>query len=597
MLVGLFIGLAGVLAVDRLRDPIWVAGDVTSMPALGSVRVRRGTSQVWYDQAKDDRRKLTIQAIRAGVAGRMRARSGSVTIASDRLKPIGLRTTAADLAASFAQAGRSVVLVDADFSSSDPMAELPAEGLTLAKLVVDLRAGVAPDLGDIRQVRRGLWAISSGSVDEDPGDVLAGDALDRAIEALRGQFDLVIVSAGDVSSTVAQEIVSRTDGAILVAAAGSTRARYFDLLAGEFALRGAGLLGAVIVTKPSLPFIERIRYRLAVRRGDVVPVETMGRSDVSEPAVVVAVSEEAGAAMVQSITAPTEERRPPRDGLEVRTPERVEEQVVSNGHAVEQPVADAFLAGLAHADPERAYGPVADFIVDLAEQILMRPRALGFEHDGMLPLHPVKDRTTVGAAITSHLRDDLGAREGTAVERQIIDVLFGAGPLKKVPVLRKSLDAWLSVAFFRVHLARTSREPRVLHLVSPNRFFQIMVDAHRFDAEHVSRLSDDVLPLFIDDVERQQRAAKKFGSEEAIAQLDRAVVDARTLEIQLGWLLTGSDERSQLYYPWLDGDQPTGWAPRWEEDVRGTLAPLQRLGLLSVPVLTDEELTEFARLR
>jgi hypothetical protein len=207
----------------------------------------------------------------------------------------------------------------------------------------------------------------------------------------------------------------------------------------------------------------------------------------------------------------------------------------------------------------------------------------------MLPLHPVKDRTTVGSAIGRLLRDDLGAKEGAALERQIIEILFGSGPLRSVPVVRKSLDAWLSIAFFRVHTAR-SREPQILHLISPNRYFQIMVDAQRFDADHVSILADEVLPMFIEDVERQQRAARRFGSEEAIAQLDRAIDDARMLGRTLGDLLGARVPEAQLYYPWSDDPSPSAWVPRWDEDVRASVMPLQRLGLLSIPVLTDEEI-------
>jgi hypothetical protein len=233
---------------------------------------------------------------------------------------------------------------------------------------------------------------------------------------------------------------------------------------------------------------------------------------------------------------------------------------------------------------------MADFVADMTEEIILRPRSIGFDHDGILPLHPVKDRTTVGAAIGRLLRDDLGSKEGAALERQIIEILFGSGPLKSVPVVRKSLDAWLSIAFFRVHTARTGREPTILHLVSPSRFFQILVDAHRFDGNHVSILAHEVLPMFIEDVERQQKAARRFGSEEAIAQLDRAISDARDLGGLLTTLQDGSDPRARLHYAWSDDPTPSGWAPQWDEDVRATIAPLQRLGLLAVPLLSETEL-------
>ena len=598
-LVGLMLGTAlaagGILSTDRLRAPVWVGQDAPFLTTLATMAERKPTESAWYDEAGESRRRSEVQALRAGVLARLHQRSGSVAIAGNRIDSMPVRALSADLAVALAQSGRSVILVDANFAPSDGLAEFPEGGLTLAKMVVDLRAGVAADMSAVRHVRSNLWSLPSGSFDEDPADLFAGDVLDRALDLLTDRYDMVIVSGGDMSNTVAQEVVTRSNTSLFVASSGRSLSNEIKQYAEEFNRRGANLLGLVIINRRSVPRLADAWDRLTSKGSAViVPAEESGRSDVSEPAVVVPMPTEAQEAMMGRIGANGEQplgvggnRGAPGGSSEPRLYDvlrRPTDESVGEGA-----MAEMLASTLSSIDPARAYGPMADFMADMAEEIILRPRSVGFDHDGMLPLHPVKDRTTVGSAIGRLLRDDLGAKEGAALERQIIEILFGSGPLRSVPVVRKSLDAWLSIAFFRVHTAR-SREPQILHLISPNRYFQIMVDAQRFDGNHVSILSDEVLPMFIEDVERQQRAARRFGSEEAIAQLDRAIDDARVLGRSLGDLLSARVPEAQLYYPWSDDPSPSGWAPRWDEDVRASIVPLQRLGLLSIPVLTDEEL-------
>jgi Mrp family chromosome partitioning ATPase len=596
-LVGLMLGTAlaagGILSADRLRAPVWVAQDAPFLTTLATMAERKPTETAWYDEAGESRRRSEIQALRAGVLARLHQRAGSVAIAGNRIESVAVRAMSADLAVALAQSGRSVILVDANFAASDGLAEFPEGGLTLAKMVVDLRAGVAADMSTVKQVRSNLWSLPSGSFDEDPADLFAGDVLDRTLDVLTDRYDMVIVAGGDMANTVAQEVVTRSNTSLFVASSGKSLSNEIKQYAEEFNRRGANLLGLVIINRRAVPRLADAWERLTSKGVAVIaPPEESGRSDVSEPAVVVAMPTEAQEAMMERIGssggAPTGVNggvaggsNEPRlyDVLRRPTDESVGEGAM----------AEVLASTLSSIDPARAYGPMADFMADMAEEIILRPRSVGFDHDGMLPLHPVKDRTTVGSAIGRLLRDDLGAKEGAALERQIIEILFGSGPLRSVPVVRKSLDAWLSIAFFRVHKAR-SREPQILHLISPNRYFQIMVDAQRFDAKHVSILSDEVLPMFIEDVERQQRAARRFGSEEAIAQLDRAIDDARALGRSLGDLLEVRVPEARLFYPWSDDPSPAGWAPRWDEDVRASIVPLQRLGLLSIPVLTDDEI-------
>lgn len=613
--LGVIVGLVGgavlVIAGDRLRRVIWVPAEVQGVPVLVSLEARRTGVGIWYDRAIGDRRRTEIQALRAGLAGRLRSRRSSIAITGHHNRQAA-RLVAADLAVSFAHTGRNVLLIDAEFGVVDQIPEFGSGSFTLAQLLVELRAGIPFPLDRIPQIRPGLWAVRAGEVEQDPGDLLTGDIFDRMVAASLDRFDSVIVAGGDAMSTVGQEAMTRTEAGLVVLGSGRSRVNEFQALADELAARGANLMGTVLlVRRPTAlrTWLDRAGW-LGHRRKARLPVLAEPvRSDVSEPAVVMTLPAGTHEAFVPVAEAPSESASP--NGLEnprsdpdaswfdvpvqgSRLRDLLRASVGGGLDTPDEEMVEALVSGLIEAGPEKSYGPISEFIMDLVEELMLHPERLGSDHDGMLPLHPVKNMSTVGNAISRHLAQELGNRKGAILERQIVEVLFGAGPLKSVAVLRKSIDAWLSVAFFRIHTARTGREPSLWHLVSPERYFQVFVDGRKFDRERLRELSDVVLPMFIDDVERQQRAAKRFGSHDAVALLDRAIIDARTLIIQLGWLTSGSDDRSRLHYPWSDEEAPNGWNPRWAEGVRPNLAPIQRMGLLAIPVLTEEELDTFA---
>ncbi|MFV1991959.1 MAG: hypothetical protein ACC652_14605, partial [Acidimicrobiales bacterium] len=67
--------------------------------------------------------------------------------------------------------------------------------------------------------------------------------------------------------------------------------------------------------------------------------------------------------------------------------------------------------------------------------------------------------------------------------------------------------------------------------------------------------------------------------------------EVHLFEISLGLLQVGSSDDARIIYPWRKSDsQPRGWDPVWTEGIQANIAPLQRLGLLAAPVLTEDEL-------
>ena len=126
----------------------------------------------------------------------------------------GKSLTAANLAITFAQAGESVVLVDADMrrSSQHEKFELPespglSEAIVSSNIEASLRDG--PVLG--------LKIMTAGITPPNPSELLHGKRMDNLLGDLKSRSDLIILDAPPVLAvTDASVLASKADGAIIV---------------------------------------------------------------------------------------------------------------------------------------------------------------------------------------------------------------------------------------------------------------------------------------------------------------------------------------------------------------------------------------------
>ncbi len=158
----------------------------------------------------------------------------------------GKTLIAANLACAMAQAGARVLLVDADLRhpSVHKLFGLPAEpGLVdavaqHAQARVQATASTAegqttghpgaaggPAIPAVQPLDvQGLWVLPAGHTPPDPGEVLASSAAGQVLDALRGQWDVVVVDTapvGPVADTL--PLAARADAVVVVARAGQTR--------------------------------------------------------------------------------------------------------------------------------------------------------------------------------------------------------------------------------------------------------------------------------------------------------------------------------------------------------------------------------------
>lgn len=133
----------------------------------------------------------------------------------------GKSTVAANVAIAFAQAGKRVLLVDADM-------RMPTTHYTF-------RTTIAPGLSSLltrqrgwdqvikRTEIKGLELITCGRIPLNPAELLGSTAMDDLIIDMKSRYDIIIIDAPPVLLVAdAQILANKCDGTIVVVSAGKT---------------------------------------------------------------------------------------------------------------------------------------------------------------------------------------------------------------------------------------------------------------------------------------------------------------------------------------------------------------------------------------
>lgn len=261
LVLGLFFGLGLALLYENLDVTIKDAEDVrkySGAPTLGMVPVfphdgaegsadpeRAGLGEkaavIWSSigQRRLDRKgggrgtDLQVQfapdstfaeqyrTIRTALLYSLREKDVRALVVTSPLPQDGKTATVCNLAASLAQAGKRVVIIDADLRKPRLHAIFRIKNLNgLSKYLMDslplddlLRATPIPT----------LFVINAGPTPPDPSELLGSDKMTALIADLKKQFDFVLVDTPPALAVSDALVVgSRLDGAILVVRRGRT---------------------------------------------------------------------------------------------------------------------------------------------------------------------------------------------------------------------------------------------------------------------------------------------------------------------------------------------------------------------------------------
>ncbi len=218
--------LSSVPADSRARkDPLIVAGSAGSVRAEALRQLRTNLQFVNVD---DPARTLVVTSAVPGE---------------------GKSTTACNLAIVFAEAGKRVVLVDADLRRPRLAEYLGVDG-TIG--VTNVLAGQAT-VDDALQEwgTSGVFVLPSGSVPPNPSELLGSRNMAALLEALRGGFDMVIVDTPPLLPVTDGALAAAlVDGTVLVFRCGKTSAAQVRSATEALVAVDAKVLGCVLNMTP-----------------------------------------------------------------------------------------------------------------------------------------------------------------------------------------------------------------------------------------------------------------------------------------------------------------------------------------------------------
>ncbi len=253
---GILLGGIAVAANDRIRLPVRSPDDVPEM-ALTEVdkRPRRHVSGPgWYAEAGGEHRRTHIQTLRAQLE-RFLERDAVLVVAGVGAAPPDVYDLAADLAASAAATGRTVLLVDTLFG--EDLAPGSDVGSSLSDML-RTSGGEHPDRSDIKrslwdrtEIASNLLSVPAGPVSVDIVDALAGVAFAMVVEEAREVVDVVIVSAPNVGTAAADAVASRTRAGVLVAEKDRTSIRDLTLAASHLGQLGVRVAATALLSRRS----------------------------------------------------------------------------------------------------------------------------------------------------------------------------------------------------------------------------------------------------------------------------------------------------------------------------------------------------------
>jgi len=246
--VGLLLGLGAAFLIDYLDDAIRTRSDVAKVagdrPVLAVVPIdpppdlRPVSLSQPHDLAVEEYRALRTNVQFLGFDRDLKALMVTSSIAGE-----GKSTTAANLAVMLAQAGNSVVLVDADLRKPrirEMFGLVEGRGLTDNLLGTPLSETIVP-------FDEHLHLVRAGAVPPNPSEMLSGRRMKAIVTELRAKFEYVLFDTPPVLPVTDAIAVSRhVDGVLVVVQSGRATGQALQEALADLDRVAAPVLGVVL---------------------------------------------------------------------------------------------------------------------------------------------------------------------------------------------------------------------------------------------------------------------------------------------------------------------------------------------------------------
>jgi Mrp family chromosome partitioning ATPase len=257
IVLGLLIGIAGLVLLDRSRHPVWTSADVQPRYRLPEIAKRSyplgdQASHPWYPTAVQGRRKAGVQELRSHVEGLKGFGSGiTIGIAALSGRSRDAHELTADLALSTSGSGTRTLLIDTDFGNPTGLVEFRQSGCELESVLADPRGRLTEAASETDGVS--VLGIAVGQKTVDSPDVLARPEFAELLGVAKGIFGVVIVACPPSNTAGYHVVTQRLDAMILVSDVGAALPGELENELAMLEDRRARPLGVVLFTTAGKP--------------------------------------------------------------------------------------------------------------------------------------------------------------------------------------------------------------------------------------------------------------------------------------------------------------------------------------------------------
>jgi capsular exopolysaccharide synthesis family protein len=262
VLIGLVVGFGAALvrnALDTSVRSVEMLQELVAAPSLGTVALdpRAAVQPVITFAHSESVRAESLRRIRTNLQFVDVDNPPRTVVVTSSVPAEGKSTLTCDLGITLAEAGKSVVIVDADFRApriGDYLGLESAVGLT-SVLIGHAR------LDEALQPCRGMSVLASGPIPPNPSELLASRYVEDLLALLAARFDVVLVDTPPLLPvTDAAVLASRCDGAILVVRHGKTSKHQVKESVDALEAVSARLLGTITTMTPRTRLGHTYRY-------------------------------------------------------------------------------------------------------------------------------------------------------------------------------------------------------------------------------------------------------------------------------------------------------------------------------------------------
>ena len=259
---GLFAGLLLALARDRLdtrvRGPKDFPAGVSRLATVPFDKAARKDPLITERGGRSGRTEV-FRSLRTNLQFVDVAQPAKVMVITSAVAGEGKSSTATNLAIVFAEAGKHVLLIDADLRRPRVSEYMGLEGsVGLSNVLV----GQAP-VQDVIQHwgRDGLSVLASGSLPPNPSELLGSPNMASLLKALRRSYDLILIDAPPLLPVTDAAVAGvQADGVVLVVRYGKTTKNQLASATQSLTAVDARVLGVVLNMAPRKGSDAGMRY-------------------------------------------------------------------------------------------------------------------------------------------------------------------------------------------------------------------------------------------------------------------------------------------------------------------------------------------------